>query len=47
MCRSWEDIVAEKRAIDEDFDFDEDKEEVNHCGNGSRTCKKSSRAFLD
>ena len=41
MCRPSWDIVAEKRAVDEDCDSDEDEEaedEINTCGDGSCMC---------
>ena len=51
MCRSWDDIVAEKQAkqaINENYNADEEvKKEANRCGNGDCMCKKSPKDFPD
>ena len=39
MCRPFDDIEAEKRANDEDYDSEED-EDLNTCGTDSCMCKK-------
>ena len=44
MCRPGWDIVAEKQAVDDEYDPDEDEEseeEINKCGNGSCMCDKA------
>jgi hypothetical protein len=46
ICRSYEDIVAEKEATDENYDVDEDDgEETNMCGSGDCMCSKSPEDF--
>lgn len=46
--RSWEDIVTEKRMLDEDYDSDEeDEDNPNLCADGNCMCKKSPQEFPD
>jgi hypothetical protein len=49
MCRPWDDIVAEKQAIDEDYDPDEayqaHRESGKACGSGNCMCRKSPQEF--
>lgn len=46
MCRPFDDIEAEKRANNEDYDS-EDAEEIGSCGSKSCMCKKSLKDHPD